>query len=318
MRICLIINPKAGQSRPEAPLPVIRAALEAWATSLEVRETEARGDAERWAGEITPEKYDLVIAAGGDGTINEVLNGLTADVPLGILPLGTANVLSRDLKIPIDDLEAACEILRTGEARPMDLGWCNGRRFGLVAGIGFDAQAVKEVPPDIKNLIGAPAYVLSGLRALVQMQRPLLYRLTLGKRKVRSRGMMLVVANAASYAGTLQLAPDASLDDGLLDLCLFREKNKLAFLWQWVLVLLRRQRSHPNFVYHPITEVHVRCDPPAAVQLDGDYFCTTPVGIRVLPGVVKVMQPRPAGEAVATTGETNQKRSAVTSGTDSR
>jgi YegS/Rv2252/BmrU family lipid kinase len=284
---------------------------------LEVRETEARGDAERWAGEISPEKYDLVVAAGGDGTINEVLNGLTADVPLGILPLGTANVLSRDLKIPIDDLEAACEILRTGEAHPMDLGWCNGRRFGLVAGIGFDAQAVKEVPPNIKDLIGAPAYVLSGLRALAQMERPLRYRLTLGKRKVKTRGMMLVVANAASYAGTLQLAPNASLNDGLLDLCLFRERGKLAFLWQWVLVLLRRQLSHPNFIYAPITEVHVICDPPAAVQLDGDYFCTTPVGIRVLPGVVKVMQPRPVGEAAVATGEADREQNAVAAGNQS-
>lgn len=299
MRICLIINPKAGASRPDAPLPIIRQALEAWATSLEVRETAARGDAERWAGEMSPEHFDLVVAAGGDGTINEVLNGLTADVPLGLLPLGTANVLSRDLRIPVDDVAAACEVLRTGEAKPMDLGWCNGRRFALMAGIGFDAEAVKEVPPNIKDLIGAPAYVLSGLRALMGMQRPIFYRLTLGKRRMKSRGMMLVVANAVRYAGELQIAPDASLEDGLLDLCLFRERNKLAFLWQWVLVLLRRHQSHPNFVYRTVTEVHVRCDPPAAVQLDGDFYCTTPVGIRVLPGVVRVMQPRSAAHPTA-------------------
>jgi YegS/Rv2252/BmrU family lipid kinase len=289
-RICLIVNPTAGQHPGANPLAEVRACVEPWA-EVDVRQTDARGAGERIAGELGPDDFDLVVAAGGDGTINEVLNGLADHTPLGLLPLGTANVLARELKIPVNDLAGACELLRTGKPRATDLGWCNGRKFSLMAGIGFDAEAVKEVPPDIKDLIGAPAYVLSGLRALVQIPKAIRYRLTMPDGKFVSRGMMLVVANAASYAGPLQIAPLASIDDGLLDVCLFRERNRLAFLGQLFNVALRRQLKDPNFVYLNTAAVTVHCKPPAAVQLDGDYFGRTPVEIRTLPGAVRIVRP---------------------------
>jgi len=289
--LCLIVNPRAGQAKPGAALPEAVQCLSAWCPRVEVRETDSRGAGERLARELQPGQFDLVVAMGGDGTINEVLNGLEDHTPLGILPLGTANVLARELRIPVNDLATACEVLRTGEPRPMDLGSCNGRRFSLMAGIGFDAEAVKEVPPNVKDLIGAPAYVLSGLRALANTDRSLRYRLYLPERRLHSRGMMLVVANAASYAGPLQIAPMASLDDGWLDLCLFRERSRVAFLGQWINVLMRRHLQDPHFAYHRVRQVRVECDPPAAVQLDGDYFGRTPVEIRVLPGAVRVVRP---------------------------
>lgn len=293
MRICLIVNPKAGQSRAGVVLPQLRDCLSSWCPELTVHETDCRGAGERFARSIQPGQFDCVVAVGGDGTINEVLNGLGDHTPLGLIPLGTANVLARELKIPINDLPAACEVLRTCQPRPTDLGWCSGRRFSLMAGIGFDAEAVREVPPDIKNLIGAPAYVLSGLRALTTIPHPLRYALQLPGEKLLARGMMLVVANAASYAGPLQIAPLASIEDGLLDLCLFRERNKLAFLGQLFNVVMRRQLHDPNFLYFSAPSVVVHCDPPASVQLDGDYFGRTPVEIRALPGAVRIIRPEP-------------------------
>lgn len=290
-RICLIVNPTAGQSRPGQSLADVTECLGSWCRSVTVRETDSRGAGERIAKAIQPGEFDLVVAGGGDGTINEVLNGLGDHTPLGILPLGTANVLARELKIPLNDVAAACEVLRTCRAHPVDLGVCNGRKFALMVGIGFDAETVKEVPPNVKDLIGAPAYVLSGLRVLNQMQKPLRYRLTLPRGRIVSRGMMLVVANASSYAGDLQIAPLASLEDGLLHLCLFRERSKLAFLGQLFQVLRRKQLQDPNFLYQMAPWVRVHCDPPAAVQLDGDYFGRTPVDIRCLPGAVRIVRP---------------------------
>lgn len=292
MRICLIVNPVAGQARPGSALPRLRDCLSSWCTTLEVRETARRGDAERFARELRAEAWDQVVAVGGDGTINEVLNGIPLGLPLGIVPLGTANVLARELLLPINDLPGACKVLREGKARPIDLGVCNGRRFALMAGIGFDAEVVREVPPNIKDLIGAPAYVLSAFRALAEIPSPLTYRLTLPEGKVLARGMMLVVANASSYGGPVRIAPHASLDDGFLDLCLFRERNKVAFLGQIVNVLLRRQLHDPRFSYHRAQRMRIDCDPPAAVQLDGDYFGTTPVEISVLPAAVPILRPR--------------------------
>ncbi len=291
MRICLIVNPVAGQARPGSALPRIRECLSAWCPTVEVLETRTRGDAERYARGLRPEAFDCVVAVGGDGTINEVLNGIPPGLPLGLIPLGTANVLARELKIPVNDLPAACEVLRHGRPHPIDLGLCNGRRFALMAGIGFDAEVVREVPPNVKDLIGAPAYVLSGLRTLAQIPRPLRYRLLLSEERIVARGMLLVVANAASYGGPVHIAPLASLDDGYLDLCLFRERSKLGFLGQIFNVLLGRQLKDPHFNYYRTRWVRIECKPAAAVQLDGDYFGRTPVEISVLPGAVPVIRP---------------------------
>lgn len=291
MRLCLIVNPTAGQSRPGSALPRIRECLTSWCQELTVRETGAHGDGERFARELRPGEYDLVVAAGGDGTINEVLNGLGAHTPLGILPLGTANVLARELKIPVNDLPAACEVFRSGTPRPMDLGWCNGRRFSLMAGIGFDAETVRDVPPNVKDLFGPAAYVLSGLKALTGLRSATRYRLRVDGRRRVARGMMLVAANASGYAGTLTLAPLASIDDGWLDLCLFRERSRLAFLGQMARVVLRQHLRDPHLLYYRARHVRVECEPPAAVQLDGDYFCPTPVEIRILPGAVRIVRP---------------------------
>ena len=293
MRICLIVNPIAGQSRPGGALPQVLKCLSAPSVEVEVRATERRGDGTRIAQGLMPGEFDLAVAVGGDGTINEVLNGLPEHTPLGILPMGTVNVLARELKIPVHDLPAACAVLRDCPPRPMDLGWCSGRRFCLMAGIGFDAEAVREVPPNVKDLIGAPAYVLAGLRALTHLRRPLRYHISVEgrRRQIVSRGMMLVVANAASYGGPLRLAPMASLEDGLLDLCLFRERSRLAFVGQLLRVLFRRQFHDPNFLTVRAAQVTVTCDPPASVQLDGDYFGCTPVEIRALPAAVRVARP---------------------------
>ncbi len=292
MKLCLILNPVAGQSRPGSALPQIEACLADWCSELTVRETHGRGDAERFAAALRPGEFDLCVAAGGDGTINEVVNGLPAHTPLGIIPLGTANVLALELKIPLNDVPAACAILRDGRPQPMDLGWCSGRRFCLMAGIGFDAEAVKEVPPNVKDLLGAPAYVLSALRALTTLPETLRYRLTLDDgRAIVARGLMLVIANAASYGGSVQIASLASLSDGKLDLCLFRERSKLGFISQLLRVLLRCHLQDPHFAYYQARSVRVECRPSASVQLDGDYAGRTPVEIRVLPAAVWVVRP---------------------------
>ena len=160
-----------------------------------------------------------------------------------------------------------------------------------MAGIGFDAEAVKEVPPDVKGLIGAPAYVLSGLKALAQLPPSLSYRMRLDGPLLVSRGLMLVVANAASYAGPLTIAPKGSIEDGLLDVCLFRERGRLAFLLQFLRVLLGRRSDDPRLLYLNGRKLNVECRPPAAVQLDGDYFGRTPVEISVLPAALRVVRP---------------------------
>lgn len=312
MRICLIANPKAGASRPGFSPTAAHEALLAAGAEVVLRETGGPGTAREAASAVRPGEFDAVVVGGGDGTLNEVANGLAADIPVGIMPLGTMNVLARELRIPVDDLAAAAKVVVTGDASPIDMGWCNGRRFLLMAGIGFDADTVREVPPSVKDFIGGPAYVLGALRALAIQPEPLHYRITLlppvlprniptgrlswsrpWRVRLRARGRMLVVANAGMYAGQLLLAPNASIRDGQLDLCLFREKNRLAFLGQLLNTALGRQHLDPNFLYRQVRRLHLDTSPPAAVQLDGDYFGRTPVEIRILPRSLRVLQPGP-------------------------
>lgn len=291
MRVALIVNPHAGRFRPRDALPEVRECLEAAGCDVTLLETARRGDAEAFARGLRPGEVDRVLVAGGDGTLNEVANGLESPLPVGLIPLGTVNVLARELGIPVDDPIAACRLFQEGRVRPIDLGWCSGRRFVLMAGIGFDAEAVREVSPSVKDLIGAPAYVISGLKALIQMPRPIRYRLDFPGKRKRARGMMLVIANARSYAGFLEIAPAAAIDDGWLDLCLFRERSKWEFLRRVALALLRRPIFDSRVAWYRAREVRVETRPAAAVQLDGDYFGTTPVEVRVLPAAFRVVCP---------------------------
>lgn len=289
MKICLIVNPRAGASRRIGAVDQALECLRRWATSIEIRETTEEG-AEQLAAAIAPGMYDLVVAAGGDGTVNEVVNGIRGDTPVGILPLGTMNVLARELRIPVDDVPAACRVLQTGTPRSIDLGLCNGRRFVLMAGVGFDADAVKEVQAGIKNVVGGIAYVMSALQQL-GARPPIRFRMRLDGRRVRHTGRMLLIANSRLYAGDIEIAPGASISDGYLDVCLFRQRSRLGFLAQLVGVLLRRHRQDPNFIQIKARKIELSTRPPTAVQLDGDYFGETPVEIEVLPAAVRIIQP---------------------------
>lgn len=294
MRICLIVNPKAGASRGRPALPEALECLQTWAGSVEVRETSAEG-AEQVARDIGPDEFEVVVACGGDGTVNEVVNGIGPHTPVGILPFGTVNVLARELGIPVNDVPAACNVLRHAPPRPIDLGLCNGRRFVLMAGVGFDAEAVRSVAPQMKDLMGGAAYVVSGLKSLL-VNRPQLFRVQFDGRRRTYRAMMLLVANASLYAGDLKIAEKARIDDGLLDICIFRERSPWAFLGQLYHVVTGGQRRDPHFVTRKARTVLVTTRRPAPVQLDGDYFGETPVDIEVLPAAVRILRPPLAQE----------------------
>ena len=162
-KVLVIFNPTAG-ARRRARLTRILEIMWSLGAAVTLHETKARGDAERTAREASTKVYDVVVAAGGDGTINEVINGLSGrQIPLGIIPLGTANVLAAELDLPTDDVGLA-RTIALGRTRPVTLGDVNGRRFVMMAGVGFDAHVVASVDAGLKRLIGKSAYVWETLR----------------------------------------------------------------------------------------------------------------------------------------------------------
>lgn len=296
MKSLLIVNPAAGQGRPPEALEALQTALAPVLGGVTV--TQERGDAERAARAAAGDGYDAVLAAGGDGTVNEVVNGLLAAggaggaLPLGLVPLGTQNVLASELGLPADP-DATLALLRAGRTRRMDVGLAGGRHFVLMAGFGFDAQVVGEVLRPVKALLGPAAYALAAAGALAKY-RSTHIRLRLDGEEVRSEAFLVVVANAASYAyRQIKLAPFAALDDGWLDVCVFERArgDRVGFASQMMAVLVRRHLRDPRVRYYRGKHLVLESDPPIQGQMDGDRFGGTPIEISVVPSALPVFVP---------------------------
>jgi YegS/Rv2252/BmrU family lipid kinase len=231
-----------------------------------------------------------VVVAGGDGTIHAALPALIdRGVPLVILPVGSVNVLARDLGIPTA-LDTAIRVAERGQERQIDLGYANGRPFALMAGIGFDAEVVRSVAPDLKNLIGSLAYVARGLQVLASYPQTR-FHIEANGEEVEAAGWLAVVANASRYTYHWRLAPDARIDDGWLDLCFFASESALQTAGQVVAVLGGQHSSHLGVRHLRAKRFRFHCEPDVAVQLDGDPAGSTPVEVTVAPGALTVMVP---------------------------
>jgi len=293
VRAFLVTNPRAGRVRGEADLARIQRRLAAAGFDVEPVPSEERdGIAGRLAEMLRgarPEET-RVVAAGGDGTIHLVLPALRGtSIPLAILPVGSVNVLARELGIPLS-LGAAVEVAASGELRQVDLGLANGSPFALMAGLGFDAAVVHSVAQRVKNVIGSFAYVAKGVQLLAR-HTPSTFRVETDGEVFEAKAWLAVVANASRYTYRWRLSPQARIDDGWLDLCLFQASSPAEGLRQAAAVLAGRHASHPGVRHIRARSLKFACSPPVAVQLDGDPAGHSPVAIEVSPGALTVVAP---------------------------
>jgi len=294
-RLLVIFNPAAGRS-PRARLWAIVDRLERLGCEVSVRETAARGDAEALARAADSAELDAVAAAGGDGTINEVVNGLAASsLPLGVLPLGTGNVLANEIALPRDsgDLAAA---LATAQARPIwpgEIVAANGasRQFVMMAGIGFDAAVVSRLDERLKRRIGKLAFVLAIVEELV-FYRPRRYRVRCDG--TEHEAASLVVAKGHFYGGRFVLAPLARLDEPMLHLVLFKRAGRLAalrYLAAMALGVAHRLSDVAIVGGKSIVVTAMDDSEPAPVEADGDIVASLPVTIRVAERPLRLLRP---------------------------
>ncbi len=300
MNALLIFNPAAGQGRPEETLAAARLAFSAVARDVVV--TARPGDAADAARSAAqrPGVYDAVLVAGGDGTLNEAINGLLRDapegrapLPIGLIPQGTRNVLARELGVPRGDMTAQASLIERGRTRVLDLGRAGGQYFSLVAGFGFDAAVVCEVALPVKELIGPAAYAFATLGALTKY-RSTHFRLTLDGQCVASEAFLVLVANVSSYGFSgVRPAPFAAPDDGWLDICVFERASTdtMGFVSQLAAVVFRRHLRDPRVRYYRARRVEVESDPPVQAQLDGDSFGLTPQVVEIAPRALTVFVP---------------------------
>jgi lipid kinase YegS len=227
-RIQLILNGKAASNDA---LETAIARQRAIGHTIEVRVTSGKGDARRFVAEAG--KVDVLIAAGGDGTLNEVVHGLmdlstVARPVLGVVPLGTANDFATGCRIP-RDTEAALALCMEGEGVPVDVGKANEHWFLNAASIGFGAEVTATTPPELKRLLGHAAYTVMGA-ILATNVRHYQGRLTSPDREIKGPGPMAIVGNGRQTGGGIQVAPRARIDDGLLDVLAVRDIPAIALL----------------------------------------------------------------------------------------
>lgn len=228
--------------------------------------------------------FDVVVAVGGDGTINEVANGLAGTgTEMGIIPLGTENVLAKEMGIPLR-VDKACHHLITTRPHPLDLGQAGDRYFICFAGIGFDAHVAFHCCPERKQMLGQLAYVMTSLEKIWEYQgTERTVRLRVDGETFEHNFWLMLVGNIKTYGGNLRPAPLACPRDGLLDLCVLPKTDYPNTLHQVVASLTGNHLKLPGVHYCQAREIVVESYPPEMVQVDGEMAGTTPVTVRVAP-----------------------------------
>lgn len=298
--VLLILNPTAGPRRRGLVDAVVsRVRQQGW--TVEVVETGAAGDARRLAATCDAGRYGVIAVAGGDGTINEVINGLAGrgdEIPaVGIVPLGTANVLAHELGLGFS-ATAVAQTMIAGRALLVQPGQAvNGagtRCFSLMAGAGFDAKVVAGVSAPLKRRLGRAAYVW---RSLVEAcrYRPVRYQVEIDG--VCHEASSVIVTRSRHYAGPYVVAPLATLGEPMLHVCLFERWGRShTFRFGLALLLGRLPRTGG---YRVVTGLQVRVSVLSdagegreqPVQIDGDNALTLPVSIGLSAGAVRLLQP---------------------------
>jgi diacylglycerol kinase (ATP) len=285
-RVLLIAN---ANSRRGAALETAAAALEASGLKVKAVRTESRNELTPLIIEYASE-VDAVVAAGGDGTMNGVADGiLQTGLPLGILPMGTANDLARTLHIPVD-LNAAAAIIAAGRQRRIDLGEVNEHAFFNVASIGLSAELAGGLTPERKKRFGRFAYALTALRVLLKA-RPFSATIVTKNGEQRVKTLQIAVGNGKYYGGGMAVEADACIADGHLDL------YSLEFRRVWKLALLAKSfRAGSHGLWQEVrTEkcvaFEVRTRKPRPVNTDGDLVTFTPARFTVRPEAISVFVP---------------------------
>jgi len=284
-RIPVILNPKA---RSEAARSTAEQ-VAGFSCQVEIHETGAPLDAKRIARELAEADFPLIVAAGGDGTINEVVSGITAaqqashgeiQPTLGVLPFGTMNVFARELGIPRNDPPAAWAVIQSGLTAEIDLWLANDTPFIQMAGVGLDAEIIRQTTWKSKKFFGPFSYLLTGLR-MVGQARPKL-RIEIPGHDEPLNGSTVVIGNGCLYGGSLPFFPGASNRDGRLDILLFRELNTWVLLQLGLAVASNERCRSRRVVYERAEEFTVTSvgASEAPFEVDGEYVGQTPISFR--------------------------------------
>ena len=290
----IILNPAARSEKAGR----LSDRLHALCGDAEIRQSAHPGDAEQIAREGIAQGFSTIVAAGGDGTVNEVVNGLMASgnegISLGILPVGTMNVFAMELGIPCQSLEKAWEVISSGVTRQIDLPYADApegrRRFVQLAGVGLDAEVVRRTTRESKKALGPLSYLLS--LAEVAGAKPPLVRLqdAEGKERVAS---FLLIGNGRYYGGPFKMFRQGSPSDGLIDVLIFRNQSPWDLLRYMHAILIGQHAGLEDVEYFQTSSLRVESDEPVPFELDGEMAGYIPLTFGLERDALGVLAPLP-------------------------
>jgi YegS/Rv2252/BmrU family lipid kinase len=287
-KTAIIFNPAAGSEQAER----WRDRVELIAHGCAVFSTSSPGEAETLARRAVEEGFETIVAAGGDGTVNEVVNGLAeTNAMLGLLPLGTVNVFAMELGLPANNLELCWDIIQAGNMRLVDLPSANGKYFVQLAGVGLDAQVVKETSLAFKRSFGPLSYLISA--AQIAAREPPRLFIESENASVRE-GSFVLIGNGRHYGGPFPFFKHAILDDGLLDVEVFKSLGYLEIIKYLQDVVFSSDIRIPEVEYFQTRRLRITSDDDVPVELDGELVGNCPVAFQIRDKALRVLAPAPS------------------------
>ena len=282
----IIANPISGRGAAPAAAERLGNVLGQAGHVVERLATRARGDAGRFAA-AAESGFDRIVVAGGDGTLNEVLNGLAdpTRIPIAFLALGTANMLARDLGLPRDP-EGVAALVESEAIRRIDLGRIGKQRFIGNVGVGFDALVVERIGRMRQGALGYRSYVLPIVRLLAGYREPRL-EVRIDDGEPLACGFV-VASNLRNYGGLFQVSERARCDSGALEVCVFERAGMLDLVRYGIAGMLARLGRQGGVAIHCAQRVRISGD-PSPVQVDGDPWGATPVELEIEPAAASIL-----------------------------
>ncbi len=295
MQTLVIINPAAGSGRSESQIPLIKKTLLKMGFEAEYETTTAPNEGTNIALQAAKTgSYETIIAVGGDGTVNEVANGLVgSNVLLGAIPAGTGNDITSALGIPMETV-AACHLLKKGKTRKVDMGLVTGRNrkryFIGVSGIGFDAEVTKKANETSKRyMTGTLPYAIS-IFLVLSKYSPIQFKIKIGNyNAIPFEAMMVSVGNGPMYGGHMKICPEARLDDGLFDLVIVGNVPRFHFIRLFPHVYEGKHIRHHSVALKRFKSFELSGDRTTLVQVDGELLGYLPMKFKTIPAALNVI-----------------------------
>lgn len=291
-RVHLIVNPHSGYGGNHIKLRQLREAAARAEIDVVEYTTRCAGDATRYAREQLPPHTQAVLVWGGDGTVNEVINGVSGrDIPVLPCPIGTENLLAKELHIPSGPNQIV-RVLQAGQVVESDVGVINGRNFMLIVGIGFDGEVVRRLSATRTGHISHLSYFWPIWRTFWEHNFPRLRIVADGEEIINDYGLAFV-GNTSRYSVGLRICRDAEYDDGLLDLVVFHCRQRTSLVLHAAWTLLRLHPLKGDVTYRKFRKAVIETDSSVSCQVDGDPGPKTPLNVSVASERVHLMVPPP-------------------------